>query len=174
MALSVAMLVFGSQQLRDVPIDVFPEFAPPKVEIQTEGPGMTAKEVEELITIPMEDALRGTPGIDVIRSSSVRGLSQVVLLFKMGEDIMEARQRVAELLELAIAELPQSSGMPIMLQPLSSTSRVMKIGITSEEVRHDGSFHDRLLENEVRPHAGSRCREYSYLGGTDQIPAGPG
>ncbi|GJL77810.1 MAG: cation transporter [Nitrospinaceae bacterium] len=94
---------------------------------------MTAQEVEELITIPMEDNLRGTPGLDVIRSASVRGLSQVVLLFKMGEDILLARQRVHERLELAIAELPQSSGMPIMLQPLSSTSRVMKIGISSKK-----------------------------------------
>jgi CzcA family heavy metal efflux pump len=132
LALSAALLVFGSQQIRDMPIDVFPEFAPPKVEIQTEGPGMTAAEVEELITIPMEDALRGTPGIDIVRSSSTRGLSQVVLLFKMGEDIMLARQGVQERLELAIAELPQSSGMPVMLQPLSSTSRVMKIGLSSK------------------------------------------
>ncbi|UCH82164.1 MAG: efflux RND transporter permease subunit [Nitrospiraceae bacterium] len=131
-AIASALLIFGTEQLRKMPVDVFPEFAPPKIEIQTEGPGMTAAEVEELITIPMEDSLRGTPGIDVIRSSSVEGLSQVVLLFKMGEDLMQARQRVQERLELAIAELPQSSGMPIMLQPLSSTSRVMKIGLSSK------------------------------------------
>jgi len=133
LAIAVALVIFGSQQIYKMPIDVFPEFAPPKVEIQTEGPGMTAEEVEELITIPMEDALRGTPGIDIIRSASVRGLSQVVLIFKLGEDIMEARQRVQERLELAIAELPQSSGMPVMLQPLSSTSRVMKIGLSSKK-----------------------------------------
>lgn len=132
MAFSLALVVFGSQQLRDMPIDVFPEFAPPKIEVQTEGWGMTAAEIEELVTIPMEYALRGTPGVDIIRSSSTRGLSQIVLLFKTGEDVLEARQRVAERLKLAIAELPQSSGMPIMLQPLSSTSRVMKIGLSSK------------------------------------------
>jgi CzcA family heavy metal efflux pump len=130
--IAAALLVFGSQQLRKMPVDVFPEFAPPRVEVQTEGPGMTAIEVEELITIPMEEALRGTPNVDVIRSSSVVGLSQVVLLFKPGADLMQARQRVQERIKLAIAELPQSSGMPIMLQPLSSTSRVMKIGLTSK------------------------------------------
>lgn len=129
---AVALLVFGIQQMRHMPIDVFPEFAPPKVEIQTEGPGMTATEVEELITIPMEDQLRGIPGVEYVRSSSVVGLSQVVLLFKMGTDLMEARQRVQEGVKMAIAELPQSSGMPVMLQPLSSTSRVMKIGISSK------------------------------------------
>ncbi|RJP19922.1 MAG: efflux RND transporter permease subunit [Deltaproteobacteria bacterium] len=132
LAIAAALLFFGTEQLRKMPVDVFPEFAPPKVEIQTEGPGMTSTEVEELITIPMEDQLRGVPGVEYVRSSSVVGLSQVVLLFKTGTDLMEARQRVQERLKLAIAELPQSSGMPIMLQPLSSTSRVMKIGLTSK------------------------------------------
>ncbi len=106
LAVSVALLVFGTARLTDMPVDVFPEFAPPKVEIQTMGPGMTAAEVEELITIPMEDTLRGAPGIDVIRSKSVRGLSDIKLIFKMGEDVIEARRRVQELLDLAIAELP--------------------------------------------------------------------
>ena len=67
-AVAATLLVFGTQQLRKMPVDVFPEFAPPKVEIQTEGPGMTANEVEELITIPMEDTMRGVPGV---RSASI-------------------------------------------------------------------------------------------------------
>ena len=129
---AAALIVFGTEELRRMPIDVFPEFAPPKVEVQTEGMGMTSAEIEELITIPMEDALRGTPGIDVIRSASVVGLSQVVMLFKPGTDVMTARQRVQERVKLAIAELPQSAGLPEILQPLSSTSRVMKIGLTSK------------------------------------------
>lgn len=132
LAAAAALVVFGTQQLRKMPVDVFPEFAPPKVEIQTEGIGMTAAEVEELITIPMEEALRGTPNVDVVRSSSVEGLSQIVLLFKLGTDLMDARQRVQERLQLAIAGLPKSSGMPVMLQPLSSTSRIMKIGLSSK------------------------------------------
>src|SRR5213596_4204016 len=92
LGIGAALLVFGTEQLRKMPVDVFPEFAPPKVEIQTEGPGMTATEVEELITIPMEEALRGIPNVDVIRSSSVLALSQVTVLFKMGTDLMDARQ----------------------------------------------------------------------------------
>src|SRR6059036_2996177 len=107
LALAAALLVFGSQELRKMPVDVFPEFAPPKVEIQTEGPGMTAAEVEEMITIPMEDQLRGVPGVEYVRSSSVVGLSQVVLWFKLGTDLMQARQRVSERMKLAIAELPR-------------------------------------------------------------------
>ncbi len=132
LAAAALLLVLGAQQLPRMPVDVFPEFAPPKVEIQTEGPGMTSAEVEELITIPMETQLRGTPGVDIVRSSSVVGLSQIVLLFKTGTDLLDARQRVQERLKLAIAELPQSAGLPVMLAPLSSTSRVMKIGITSK------------------------------------------
>ncbi|HYG55261.1 MAG TPA: efflux RND transporter permease subunit [Burkholderiales bacterium] len=131
-AAAAVLMAVGMHEMRKMPIDVFPEFAPPKVEIQTEGPGMTAQEVEELITIPMEEALRGTPNVEVIRSASVQGLSQIVLLFKMGTDLLDARQRVQERMDLAIAELPQSSGMPIILQPLSATSRVMKIGLTSK------------------------------------------
>ncbi len=131
-AAAVALVAFGANALRNMPVDVFPEFAPPKVEVQTEGLGMTSAEIEELITIPIEDALRGIPGIDVIRSSSVVGLSQVVMLFKPGTDLMTARQRVQERVKLAIAELPHSAGVPEILQPLSSTSRVMKIGLTSK------------------------------------------
>ena len=112
LALAAVMLGVGLYQLPRMPVDVFPEFAPPKVEIQTEGPGMTSAEVEELITIPMETQLRGTPDVDVVRSSSVVGLSQIVLIFKTGTDLLEARQKVHERLKLAIAELPQSAGLP--------------------------------------------------------------
>src|SRR5436190_21950998 len=99
-AAAAALVVLGSGELRRMPVDVLPEFAPPKVEVQVEGMGMTSSEVEELITIPMEDALRGTPGVDIIRSSSVVGLSQVVMLFKPGTDLMIARLPVQERLNL--------------------------------------------------------------------------
>src|SRR5919108_1284343 len=132
LALAVAMMYFGMARLHDMPMDVFPEFAPPLVEIQTEGQGMTSSEVEELITIPMEQSLSGTPGLDVLRSKSVNGLSAIRLFFKLGTDILQARQVVQERLQLALADLPKSAGMPIMLQPLSATSRVMKIGLSSK------------------------------------------
>ncbi len=131
-AAAVALLVFGTEQLRKMPVDVFPEFAPPLVEIQTEALGMTAAEVEELVTIPMEVVLRGTPGLDIVRSQSVNALSQIRLIFKQGTDLMRARQLVGERLSLAISDLPSSAGLPVMLQPLSSTSRVMKIGLSSK------------------------------------------
>jgi CzcA family heavy metal efflux pump len=121
-------------RLREMPVDVFPEFAPPRVEVQTEGQGMSSAEVEDLITNPMELVLMGTPELDVMRSRSVNGLSQIVLQFKRGTDLLHARQLVQERLELAIANLPASAATPpVMLQPLSATSRVMKIGLASTE-----------------------------------------
>src|SRR5687768_5499698 len=105
-AAAAAMVVLGIIQTRNMPVDVFPEFAPPLVEIQTEGIGMATPEVEELVTIPMEEALRGTPGVEVMRSKTVMALSSIVLIFKRGTDIMEARQLVQERLDLALARLP--------------------------------------------------------------------
>lgn len=131
LAAASALVAFGISGLDDMPIDVFPEFAPPLVEIQTEGLGMSAQEVEELITIPMEESLRGTPKLDVIRSKSVDGLSSIQMLFKSDMDVLEARQLVQERLVLTAQDLP-SFAVPTMLQPLSATSRVMKIGLKSE------------------------------------------
>ena len=80
---------------------------------------MTSTELEELISIPMEDQLRGVPGVESVRSASVVGLSQVVLIFKMRTDLTEARQRV----KLAIAELPHSSAMPVLNMLHSNVQR---------------------------------------------------
>ena len=75
-------------------MDVFPEFAPPKVEIQTFSMGLSASAVEELVTVPLEQALNGVPGLDVMRSRSVPDLSDIVLIFKPGTDLIHARQLV--------------------------------------------------------------------------------
>ena len=115
-----------------MPVDVFPEFAPPFVEVQTEGLGMSTEEVETLITIPMEQALNSTPGLETMRSSTVPGLSAITLIFHRGTDPLEARQLVNERVATAIPSLPASAGIPWTLQPLSATSRAMKIGLTCD------------------------------------------
>src|SRR3954462_14090197 len=96
LALCVVLLVFGLRSVRNAPLDVFPEFAPPKVEVQTEAPGLSTEEVESLISVPLENALNGTPSLTTIRSKSVLGLSSVVLLFQEGTNIDKARQYVQE------------------------------------------------------------------------------
>ena len=128
----VALMLGGALQLSKTPVDVFPEFAPPKVEIQTACIGLSAAEVEELITVPLEQTLAGVPGLEVLRSKSVGQLSSVVLIFEPGTDIMEARQVVQERVAAVTPALPAWAAPPHMIQPLSSTSRVMKIGISSD------------------------------------------
>ena len=132
--IAALVAVFGVSQLRHAPVDTLPEFSPPYVEIQTEALGLSANEVEELITAPMEaDLLNGVEGVDVIRSKSVPGESSVVLVFQKGTDIFKARQLVQERLNQAHA-LPQVSKPPQMLQPLSSSSRVMVIGLSAKNL----------------------------------------
>ena len=132
-AAAAAMMFFGVQQLRGMPVDVFPEFSPPKVEIQTLALGLSGEEVESLVTVPLEQALNGVPGLDVIRSKSVEQLSQIELIFKEGEDLLTARQLVAERIATVSPTLPRWAAPPVMIQPLSATSRVMKIGMTSDK-----------------------------------------
>jgi CzcA family heavy metal efflux pump len=130
----LAMMVFGLGTLRDTPVDVFPEFAQPKVEIQTMTFGLSAEETEELVTVPMEQQLQGIPSLETVRSKSVPGLSQIVLLFDRGTDLMHARQVVDERVGTITPTLPTWAAPPVMIQPLSSTSRVMKIGLTSDSL----------------------------------------
>lgn len=132
-ALGVALMVFGFSRLERMPVDVFPEFAPPLVEIQTITIGLSAEEVETLVTIPIEETLQGLPGLDVMRSKSVEQLSSIKMIFKPGTDLIAARQTVSERLALITATLPTWAAPPFMLQPLSATSRVMKIGMSSEQ-----------------------------------------
>ncbi|GDX92490.1 cation transporter [Planctomycetia bacterium] len=130
-ALAAGMLVYGIRTADDVPLDVFPEFAPPLVEIQTEAPGVSTEEVESLISVPLENSLTGIPFVDTIRSKSVLGLSSVRLIFQPGTDLITARQLVQERLTLAASRLPAVARQPVILPPLSSLSRAMKIGLTS-------------------------------------------
>lgn len=132
-AAAAALMIFGIEHLRRIPLDVFPEFAPPIVEIQTETPGLSASEVESLVTIQLEAAFNSTPNLDIMRSKSVPGVSSIVLIFRPDADILRARQQVQERLNVAIRTLPTWAGIPWILQPLSATSRVMHIGLTSKK-----------------------------------------
>jgi len=125
-------MIVGGAQLSSASVDVFPEFAPPRVEVQTACLGLTASEVEELVTVPMEEAFNGIDGLDQMRSKSVSQLSAIVLEFKPGTDLLTARQLVSERMATVIPTLPTWAAPPLMLQPLSSTSRVMKIGLSSD------------------------------------------
>ena len=133
-AAAAALVFFGTKELGHQKVDVFPEFAPTRVEIQTACLGLSASEVEELVTVPLEDALNGVPGVDTVRSESVSQLSSITLLFKKGTDLLEARQGVQERLQAVAPTLPTWAAPPFLMQPLSSTSRIMKIGLSSKQL----------------------------------------
>src|ERR687898_1929284 len=133
-AVAVAIMAAGARQITEMPVDVLPEFTPTMVEIQTEALGLSAPEVEQLITVPMEqDLLNGVAWLDDIRSESLPGLSRIQLIFEPGTDIMRARQVVQERLTQAHA-LPNVSKAPLMLDAASSTSRVMMVRMSSTEL----------------------------------------
>lgn len=132
--LAVVAMLAGAVQLRQMPVDVLPEFSVPYVEVQTEALGLSADEVEQLITTPMEqDLLNGVPWLDTIRSESAPGLSDIVLVFKPGTDLYRARQMVSERMTQAFA-LPHVSKAPTMIQPVSSASRFMIVGLSSKKL----------------------------------------
>ena len=133
-AAAIALIVVGIRTADDVPLDVFPEFAPPRVEIQTEAPGLSTEEVESLVTVPIENSLNGIPFLDHVRSKSVLGLSSVQLYFQRGSDLITARNLVNERLSQTAARLPRVVNPPVILPPLSSLSRAMKIGLSSEKL----------------------------------------
>jgi len=132
--LAALLMVFGFTQLRNIPVDALPEFSRPYVELQIEALGLSAQEVEALITTPLEaDMLNGTPWAKEIRSVSLPGLSSITLIFEKGTDIMRARQMVQERL-IEVFALPKVAKQFTMINPLSSAGRVMSIGLTSDKL----------------------------------------
>jgi Cu/Ag efflux pump CusA len=133
-AAAAVIFAFGAWQLRGADLDSLPEFTPTVVEVQTEALGLSAEEMEQLITVPLEqDLLNGVAWMDSIRSQSVPGLSSIVMEFEPGTDLYRARQVVQERLNEAHA-LPNVARVPAMLQPQSSTSRAMMISLSSEQL----------------------------------------
>lgn len=149
---AMLVTVFGVYNLTQMPLDVFPNFAPPQVEIQTEAPGLAPEEVESLITLPIESAVNGTPGVEIVRSSSAVSISVVKVIFSWGTDIYRARQLVTERLQQVQEKLPAGVGTP-QISPVSSPiGTVLMYAFTSEttplmEVRRlvDRDVTNRLL-----------------------------
>jgi CzcA family heavy metal efflux pump len=149
---AVLVTVFGAYNLTRMPLDVFPDFAPPQVEIQTEAAGLAPEEVESLITLPIESAVNGTPGVETVRSSSAVGISVVKVIFNWGTDVYRARQLVTERLQQVQEKLPGGIGTP-QISPVSSPiGTVLMYAFTAEttplmEVRRlvDRDVTNRLL-----------------------------
>jgi len=131
--LALAATVFGVLQLRATTVEALPEFAPVTVEVQSEALGLSAQEVEDLVTVPLEgNLLSGVAWVDRMQSSSIPGLSSIVMTFEPGTDEIRARQVVQERLTQG-ALLTNASKSPVMLQPTSAANRVMMIGLSSKD-----------------------------------------
>lgn len=143
-ALALTLAAAAGWRLPDVPLEAVPEFSPLMIEVKTEALGLSSSEVEALVTVPLEaDLLNGVPFLQRITSESGAGVSSITMFFQPGTDLMRARQMVAERLTQTHA-LPQVSTPPVMLQPVSSTSRIMNIGLSSDRVS--------LIEMTVQAH----------------------
>ncbi|MEG4975435.1 efflux RND transporter permease subunit [Microcoleus sp. K4-B3] len=151
----VATIIVSLWTLYIIPqmsLDVFPPFAPPQVEIQTEAPGLAPEEIESLVTLPIESAINGTPGVTAVRSSSAVGLSAVKVIFDWGTEIYQARQLITERLQQAQSKLPAGVETPQISPTTSPVGTVITYAFTSEttplmEVRRlvDWQVTNRLL-----------------------------
>jgi CzcA family heavy metal efflux pump len=131
-AVSFVALVLGCWAARRAPLDVFPEFVPSQVDIQTEAPGFAPQQVEELITKRIESAVNGASGLATLRSESIPGLSVVVVTFAEGVDVHVARQGISERLSELGSTLPVGVGAPKLSPLVSSTMDLLKIGLVSD------------------------------------------
>ena len=131
--LALLVMVYGAYSLTQSDLNVFPEFAPTQVVIQTESPGLSASLVEKLVTQPIENVISGAIGIKSLRSQSIPGLSIITVIFQDKSDIYRNRQIVAEHLNMLGSQLPP--GIVPNITPLtSSASTVMGIGVTSDKL----------------------------------------
>jgi CzcA family heavy metal efflux pump len=132
--ITLIALVLGSWAMRSAPLDVFPEFVPSTVDIQTEAPGFTAEQVEQLVTRPIESAVNGATGLATIRSESIPGLSVITIQFKDNINLYNARQGISERLSELGSSLPLGVGSPKLSPLTSSTMDLLKIGLVSDKV----------------------------------------
>ncbi|WP_271253841.1 efflux RND transporter permease subunit [Pseudanabaena sp. Chao 1811] len=149
---AVIITFYGIYTIAKMPLDVFPPFAPPQVEIQTEAAGLAPEEVESLVTLPIESAINGTAGVSAVRSSSAASISVVRVIFKWGTDIYQARQLVTERLQAARSKLPTSVETPKIAPISSPIGTIVTYAFTSKnndlmEVRRlvDWQVTNRLL-----------------------------
>jgi CzcA family heavy metal efflux pump len=133
-ALATLVIGYGIYSLLNARYDVFPEFAAKQIEIQTEAPGLSPEQVEQLVTQRIESAVNGAEGLTAMRSSSVQGLSLVTLVFGGRGDVYHDRQLVVERLAGVASSLPAGAGAPVMTPLTSSTGDLMTIGITSDKL----------------------------------------
>lgn len=130
---AVGVSLWGVFTVTQMPLDVFPEFAPPQVDIQTEATGLAPEEVETQITVPIESAVNGLPGVTTVRSSSKVGLSMVQVIFDQNADIYRSRQAVTERLQQVVGQLPDTAHTPEISPLVSPLGTILQYSLTVDE-----------------------------------------
>ena len=147
--LAFIVIAYGIYQIKNSPLNVFPEFSPTQVIVQTEAPGFSSSLVETLVSKPIEQAISGTIGVKQIRSQSIPGLSVITVIFDEGTDIYVNRQAISERFTSLKSILPKNI-IPNITPLTSSASSVLGIGITSK-VKNLTELRT-LAENIIIPH----------------------
>lgn len=130
---AIVITLWGFVTISKMPLDVFPNFAPPQVDIQTEAPGFAPEEVESLVTFPIESAVNGAPGVDIVRSASGVGISVVKITFKWGTNVFHARQLISERLQQVANTLPEGVQTPEITPLASPIGTVLSYAFTIED-----------------------------------------
>ena len=133
-AMAILLLIYGVYRLSSAGLDIFPEFSPKQVIIQTESPGYSAEQVEVLVTQPIESAISGLIGLEYLRSESIQGLSIVTATFEENTDIYLNRQLVTERLSSVGASLPEGIATPVPVPLASSSATILTIGVRSDSM----------------------------------------
>ncbi|MDB6074230.1 MAG: CusA/CzcA family heavy metal efflux transporter, partial [Verrucomicrobiaceae bacterium] len=132
LALALVVLVWGARSAHHAELDVFPDFVPPQVVVQTEAPGLSPEQVEMLVTRPIESSLNGLGDMESLRSETIQGLSVITCLFKQGTNLLVARQFLAEKLAELGGTLPAGVRTPKMTPLTSATMDLLKVGLVSD------------------------------------------
>ena len=149
-ALTCLVVIYGALSLSDLPVDVFPELTKPTVTVMTETHGRAPEEVETLVTVPLEYALTGIPGLERIRSTSGIGLSVIYLEFSWDSDIYTSRQLVAERIDLAKEDLP-AQARPVMAPVSSLMGQIQQIALSADDESISPIELRTLAEWTIRP-----------------------
>ena len=129
-AAAVVISLWGVLAVAQMPLDVFPPFAPPQVDVQTSADGLSPEEVEMRVTLPIESAVNGIAWVETVRSSSKAGLSMVQVVFNQNADIYRARQSVAERVQQVSAQLPANAAAPELSPLVSPLGTILQVAFT--------------------------------------------